>query len=259
MTPTSRISRILKKHRNGAPSYSTNQRMSDFSTSTRRLIRSAVAAAALVFPVVAGAQQRQPTGLGNAFGNIQVTEPKGEFGRNTGNGYGLGAGLLFRIDSRSILNLRTELGVLSYGSSTRRIPLAGTGGLIQLDLETTSSIFTMVTGPQLLGPTGRIMPYVSLLGGFSVFWTESSVEGTSNEEDPFASTTNASDFALAYGGSAGLYVRVYNGVRPVRVELGARLLRHDHASYLNADRVREAFETESKPVPIRGRADFMTY
>ena len=205
------------------------------------------------------AQQRQPTGLGTVFGNAQVTEPKGEFGRNTGNGFGIGGGLLLRVDRNAIVNWRTELGVVAYGSSERRIPLAGTGGLIQLELNTTSSIFTMVTGPQLMGSVGRISPYVSALGGFSVFWTESSVEGSNNEDSPFASTTNSSDAVLAYGGAAGIYIRVHDGIRPVRIDLGARLLRHDNASYLNPDRVRVAFENEEQPLPIRGRADFVTY
>jgi hypothetical protein len=197
--------------------------------------------------------------LGTAFGSLQITEPKGEFAQNIGTGYGVGAGLLLRVDEKAILNLRTEVGVLTYGSTTRRIPLAGTGGLIKLDLETTSSIFSMVTGPQILGSVGRVTPYASVLGGFSVFWTNSSVEGSNDDEEPFASTTNSSDFALAYGGAAGLYIRVHNGIRPVRLDMGARFLRHDRAAYLNADRVRDAFENDAPPVQIKGRADFVTY
>jgi hypothetical protein len=233
--------------------------MSSSTRVIRALTTPILLAATFAVAPVAAAQARQPTGLGNVFGNLQVTEPRGDFGKNTGNGFGLGAGLLLRIDPKAVINWRTELGVVSYGRSSRRIPLAGTGGLVKLDLETSSNIFTLVTGPQLLGPTGVIMPYVTALGGFSVFWTESSVEGSSNENEPFASTTNSSDFSTAYGGAAGLYIRVYNGVRPVRLELGARLLRHDKAAYLNNDRVREAFENEREPVPIKGRADFVTY
>jgi hypothetical protein len=236
--------------------------MSDRIPSIARFVAIPLALAVAVTVTMAStanAQARVPTGLGNVFGNLQVTEPRGDFGKNTGNGFGLGAGLLLRIDPSAIINWRTEAGVVSYGRSTRRIPLAGTGGLVKLDLETSSNIFTLVTGPQLLGPTGVVMPYITALGGFSVFWTESSVEGSNNDDEPFASTTNSSDFTAAYGGAAGLYLRVYNGVRPVRLELGARLLRHDNVSYLNNDRVREAFENEREPVRIKGRADFLTY
>lgn len=219
----------------------------------------AIAGFTLMSATVASAQERIPTGAGNAFGNLQVTEPRGEFARNTGNGFGLGAGLVFRLDPNAIINWRTEASVVTYGRSERKVPFPGTGGLISLELETTSSIFSFVTGPQLLGPKGVFMPYIAPLGGFSVFWTQSSLEGSDNEEEPFASTTNSTDAVWAYGAAAGTYLRVYNGKHPVRVELGARLLRHDNVKYLNSERIREAFENDTKPVPIRGRADFVTY
>lgn len=209
------------------------------------------------FPLIA--QARTPVGLLNVHGEFQVTHPQGEFARYTGTGYGLGGGILLRIDPAAILNWRIDMGIVTYGSSTRRIPLAGTGGLIQLELNTTSSIFSLVTGPQLLGPTGTIMPYVAPLGGFSVFWTTSSVEGSSNQDQPFASTVNASDLVMTYGGAAGVYIRVREGNNPIRLDLGARVLRHDNARYLNGDRVREAFESQKPAVPIRGRADFLIY
>ena len=214
------------------------------------------------FAVVAEAQQPTPralTGRFSAAGHLQVTEPKGEFGQNTGNGFGVNATGLLRIDELGLLNLRADLGVVTYGTQRRRIDLANTGGLVKLDLRTTSSIFSMVAGPQLGGSTGAISPYAAALGGFSVFWTESSVEGSNNENSPFASTTNSSDAVLAYGGAAGLAVRVSNGTRPIRLDVGARYLRHDEASYLNKQRVQEAFENDREPVPIRGRADFVTY
>jgi hypothetical protein len=207
------------------------------------------------------AQSAQPVALtGKLQGGIhlQVTEPKGDFGKNTGNGFGVSAVGLWRLDDSGIANLRGDLSIVTYGTNTRRIDLANTGGLVKLDLRTTSNIFSMVVGPQIGGTAGPFSPYVAALGGFSVFWTESSVEGSNNTE-AFASTTNASDAVLAYGGAAGATVRVYNGPRPVRLDLGARLLRHDDVRYLNKERIREAFENDRDPVPIRSRADFVTY
>lgn len=228
--------------------------------------RGAAAAATLVAALLAvpaaaqsGNQRGAPSGRGSVGIHLQVSEPKGEFGKNTGNGFGIGGYALARLDRNSITNVRADLSFLTYGSSTRRIPLSGTGGLIQLDLRTTSSIASFVVGPQLLGPTGVFTPYATALGGFSVFWTSSSIEGSDNEQDPFATTTNASDVSLAYGGAVGAYIRVHNGRNPVRLDLGARLLRHDDVRYLNADRVREAYNNDRPPVPIRGRADFVTY
>ncbi|MEQ1693891.1 MAG: hypothetical protein ABMA00_21560 [Gemmatimonas sp.] len=192
--------------------------------------------------------------------HLQVTEPKGDFGSNTGNGFGVSVTGLGRLDQNGLVNLRADLSVVTYGSNTRRIDFANTGGLVKLDLRTTSSIVSVVGGPQIGGTVGPLSPYVAALGGFSVFWTESSVEGSSNSaNDAFASTTNASDFVAAYGGAGGVTIRVYNGARPVRLDLGARYLRHDDVRYLNKERIEEAFRNDSDPIPLRGRADFVTY
>jgi len=231
-----------------------------FSTATTAIV-SAFVAALVASPAGAQgtAERGAPSGRGSIGAHLQVSEPKGEFGQNTGNGFGFGGYVLVRLDPNAIANLRADVSFLTYGNSTRRIPLSGTGGLIQLNLRTTSNIVSLVTGPQLLGPTGTFTPYATALGGFSVFWTSSSIEGSSNEQDPFATTTNASDASLAYGGAVGSYIRVSNGKYPVRIDLGARFLRHDDVRYLNADRVRDAYNNDRPPVPMRGRADFVTY
>lgn len=211
-------------------------------------------------PLAAQSGPRTPTGILSGRIAFAVAEPKGEFGRNTGTGFGLDASGLWRLEAQGLLHLRMDAAFLSYASSTRRIPLYGTGNLIKLDLKTSSNIFTLVGGPQLLGPKGVFTPYVSALGGFSYFYTSTNVEGSNNSNNEFASTTNSSDFSLAYGGSAGAYLRVYKSqMREVRLDLGARYLRHDNVSYLNDQRVQEAFENNRDPIPLHGRADFVTY
>lgn len=223
----------------------------------------AIAALSVVPVATAAAQRGEPIELKNRIQagiHLQVTEPKGEFAKNTGNGFGVNFTGVGRLDPNGLVNIRTDLGFLTYGSTTRRIDFAGTGGLVKLDLKTTSNIFTFVAGPQLGGTVGPVSPYVAAVGGFSVFWTESSVEGSSNNtNEPFASTTNARDAVLAYGGAAGATVRVYNGARPIRFDFGARYLRHDDVRYLNQERVEEAFRNNRDPIPLRGRADYFTY
>jgi hypothetical protein len=225
------------------------------------LLRAAAALTMLLSTSALSAQESARVLTGRLSGSVygQGSDPRGDFGKNTGGGWGAGGSVVLRLDPSAIVNLRGDLSFLTYGNSSRRIPLAGTGGLVKLELRTSNNIGSFVLGPQLLGPTGPVMPYVSALGGFSVFWTESSVEGTNDDNQPFASTTNSSDAVLAYGGAAGLYIRVANKARPVRIELGARVLRHDNVSYLNDQRVREAFENERDPIPVRGRADFVTF
>ena len=233
----------------------------------RTLLFMAAAAVAPLFATPSGLQAQSrtavdsqaPSGQGSFGAHLQVTEPSGSFGENTGNGFGFGAYLLRAVDANKILNVRGDFSLVSYANNRRRIPLAGTGGLIQLDLRTSSNIASVVAGPQLLGPSGVFTPYATALGGFSVFWTESTVEGSQNVNSPFASTTNSSDAVWAYGGAVGAYIRVTEGRTPVRIDLGARFLRHDDVRYLTAERVQQAFNSNTAPVPVRGRADFVSY
>ncbi len=225
-----------------------------------------------LFPLLAGialltatALNAQGTSLtppsGRLVGGVglQVTNPRGAFGENVGTGFGAGGHLIWRLDPSALLNLRTEFGILTYGTTTRRIPMANTGGLIQLRLRTSNNIVSVVAGPQLIGAVGRFTPYFAALGGFSVFWTESTVEGSQNVNTPFASTTNNADAVLAYGGSGGAYWRIAQGSRPVRLDFNVRYLRHDDVRYLTDDRVTVAFRDNAEPVPLRGRADMVTY
>ncbi len=210
------------------------------------LITSALSAQAPVGPVTAGLA-------------VNISQPRGEFDETTNLGGGLSANALFRLDANAIFNIRTELSFLNYGNVRQRVPLSPTlGNLIRVDLRTSNNIASFVLGPQLLGPTGTITPYATALGGFSAFWTQSSVEGT-NEDTPFASTNNSSDWALTYGGAAGTYIRVTRGARPTYIELGVRYLRHDDVTYLTADEVRASVRESRDPRPIRSRVDFYTY
>lgn len=218
-----------------------------------------------VASLFASALVAQETPLGDSPGPVTagaaliVAQPRGVFAETTRIGVGLSGNALFRLDPSSIVNLRAELSFLNYGNVNQRVPLSSTvGNLIQVDLRTSNNIASFVVGPQLLGPTGAFMPYASALAGFSAFWTTSTVEG-SNEQQPFASTTNSSDFAWAYGGAAGAYMRVANGVRPIRLDVGVRYLRHDDVTYLTADEVRASQRDRRLPQPIKSRVDFLSY
>ncbi len=222
--------------------------------------------AALVLALLTGlaesasAQREEPlTGPVTAGVAFNVTQPRGAFAETTNLGWGLSGNVLFRLDPSSILNVRADLAFTNYGNVRQRVPLSSTvGNLIQVDLNTTNNIATFVVGPQLLGPTGAFTPYASALAGFSAFWTTSSVEGSNNNQS-FASTTNSSDFSWAYGGAAGAYLRVSDGARPIRLDLGVRYLRHDDVTYLTADEVRASTQEQRNPRPIRSRVDFYTY
>lgn len=190
---------------------------------------------------------------------LDIVQPRGEFAETVNAGAGFRMNALFRGDNMGLLHLRTEVGFLSHGNVRQRVPLSPTlGNFIQVDLRTSNNIATFLAGPQLLGPGAAFSPYAAALGGFSAFWTESAVEGSNNVQ-PFASTTNSSDVAWAYGGAVGAYWRVTRGPSPVRLDIGARFLRHDDATYLSASAVRDAVQQRTDPRPRRSRADFTTY
>jgi hypothetical protein len=190
---------------------------------------------------------------------LNVMQPRGAFDEATGIGIGLGANALFRLDPDAILNIRADVSFMNNGNVRRRVPLSSTvGNFIQVDLNTSNNVASFLVGPQLLGPTGRFTPYAAALGGFSAFWTTSSIEGSANQQ-PFANTTNSSDFAWTYGGVAGAYLRVSGGDRPVRLDLGVRYLRHDDVTYLTPREVRAAYEENRPPRAIRSRADYYTW
>jgi hypothetical protein len=190
---------------------------------------------------------------------LNISQPRGVFAETTNIGVGLSGNALFRLEPNAIVNLRADASFLNYGNVNQRVPLSPTlGNLIRVNLRTSNNIGSFVVGPQLLGPTGTFTPYASALAGFSAFWTTSTVEGA-NDQTPFASTTNSSDFAWAYGGAAGAYLRVTSGARPIRMELGVRYLRHDDVTYLSADEVRASIDEQRDVRPIKSRVDFYTY
>jgi opacity protein-like surface antigen len=225
-------------------------------------VTAALAAFALVacLPATLLAQSSPPpSGRISAGGAINVMQPRGEFDEATGFGGGLGGNVVFRLEETGILNFRADVSFMNNGNVRRRLPLSSTiGNLIQVDLNTSNNVGTFLVGPQLLGPNGAFSPYAAALVGFSGFWTTSSVEGSDNTQS-FASTTNSSDFAWAYGGTAGAYLRLRGGDRPLHLDLGVRLLRHDDVTYLTAREVREAIDAGRDPRPIRSRADYLTY
>lgn len=207
----------------------------------------------------AQAQEPVPRGPVTAGGALNVMQPRGVFDEASGFGVGLAGNVLFRLDPNSILNLRADVSFMNNGNVRRRVPLSSTvGNFIQVDLNTSNNVASFLVGPQLLGPSGAFSPYAAALAGFSAFWTTSSVEGSNNER-PFASTTNASDFAWTYGGTAGAYVQLRGGERPLHLDLGIRYLRHDDVRYLTAREVRAAFDENRAPRALRSRADYYTW
>lgn len=160
------------------------------------------------------------------------SRPQGAFRQNIGFGYGADAAYLIRLDDAGVWSIRANVGVLAYGSESKRTPLSeSVGGRVLVDVTTTNYIVPMSIGPQLSWPTGRFRPYVNAGIGGQAFVTESHVDG-SDDWAPFASTTNHSAFAALWAVGGGVYMPVYEGSTKVEVDMGMQYLSGARASYL---------------------------
>lgn len=157
--------------------------------------------------------------------------PQQEFRQNVRQGFGGDAGAHFKLDRRGILGLGAELGFLSYGRETKRVPLSSTiGGRINVDLTTSNNIFWLGLGPQLTAPSGPVRPYVNGTAGFAVFWTESSVKGRWDDES-FASTNNYDDATFAWTGGGGILIPI-GAAREGAIDFGVRYHGNGNTRYL---------------------------
>ncbi|MDA1080604.1 MAG: hypothetical protein O2973_02845 [Gemmatimonadetes bacterium] len=193
-------------------------------------------------------------------GGLAYASPRGEFKDYVRGAFGLTGHLVHAFDPEGILAVRAELGYLNYGNTTNRQALGGGAlGLITVDVTTSNNIVVGGLGLQLMAPAGTVRPYLTGSVGFSYFFTQSSVEGTSNIE-PFAETENFSDggFTTLWGG--GLYIPVRRGLKPISIDLGAQMHSNSDIQYLTKSSI-VITNSSAPPVitPVRSAADFITF
>jgi hypothetical protein len=218
----------------------------------RRAALVAIGCAGLALPGAASAQSSVvsiPVGL-------HIGIPQGEFAENVAIAGGLGGGGVWGLGS--IFGLRADLGVMIYGSETRRVPLGGGAlGLINVDVTTTNTIFGGGIGAQVGLPGRGLMPYLGGMIGFSAFTTQSSVEGSNSSDEPFASSTNSSDGVFSQSALAGVYVPLARG--NVMLDLGVRhTWNGKKVRYLTEGDVSEDANGDIVLTPRESRADILT-
>jgi hypothetical protein len=131
------------------------------------------------------------------------------------------------------------------------VPLSTTVGRIQVDVTTSNNIFFLGAGPQLTAPSGPIRPYVNGNVGFSYFFTRSSVEGSSNNNnESFAETTNFDDFVFATTGGAGLLIP-FGRSREAGLDIGVRYHNTRDTNYLREGSIVDRPGTTPLINPIR--------
>lgn len=221
--------------------------------------RSVVALVAL--PAALAAQGNDTPAKGPIRGHLpvglQVAFPTGEFAEHVDVAGGLAGGIVWPLSGQ--LAVRADLGFMIYGSERRRVPL-GTGplGRITVDVNTTNAIFAGGIGLQLGTPSTEIWrPYVGGTLGFANFSTSSSVEGTNNDNDPFASSTNYSDGVFSKNLLAGLYIPINRG--KVMLDIGVRgTWNGEEVRYLKEGSIVDDPNGTPRITPVRTRADYLS-
>lgn len=195
--------------------------------------------------------------VGLAF---NYARPVDEFLRYVDNGYGLDGFIRFNADPQGILSLRLEGGFLIYGRETKRVPLSSTvGGRILVDLTTSNNIGWAGIGPQLTLPTRYLQPYVNAAAGFSYFFTQSSVEGSSNDNEPFASTKNYDDATWSWGAGGGFLIPFRTRTSEWAIDLGVRYHANGDVHYLRKGGIEDLPGGGIRLNPIQSDANLLTY
>lgn len=133
--------------------------------------------------------------------------PQGEFSAELGAiGGGIAFGYLYQIP-RTPIGLGVEAAGMLFGYERRSEPFSLTIPDVWVDVTTSNNLGQGLAVLRVQVPDGRVRPYVDGLAGVSYFWTQTSVEDVYDDYE-LASSTNYDDLALAYGGGAGLQIKL---------------------------------------------------
>jgi hypothetical protein len=175
-------------------------------------------------------------------------------------GFGGAGHFIYAIDRRGIFALRAEGGAIVYDSEKRRIPWGGSvGGRIQLDLNTSNDVIWFAGGLQTMVPGRSVRPYAAATVGLSNFQTNSRLSG-SNDDHEFARTTNFKDaWKVTWNGTAGIYVPLRAGPRPVSLDLGVHYMHNGSRRWLKNGSIQDNPDNTLTFTPNESEANIMTY
>ncbi len=191
-------------------------------------------------------------------GGLAMSQPKGEFAANVGNGWGFNGTAMFRLDKRGYLQLRGDGGGAQYGNETKQIPLNLLSGRVSLEVQTSNMIGWGSIGPQIMIPDGPFRPYVNAAIAYTTFWTSSSLRGEGNSESVFQ-TTNKRDGSHAYVYGGGVNIPLGQRFTSGALNLGARYYGDGSASYLRKGDIRDNADGSVTLFPRRSRTDFVLW
>lgn len=211
-------------------------------TSGSRRLSGFLAAAALFLAVPAASFAQDVTaGLG-----LMVSVPQGEFAEKVDDpGFGLGGHFAYRFPS-SPVHIGLEGDFVTYGTETRREPFSPNIPDVTVEVETSNNIAMGNLFLRIQPEMEVFSPYIDGFVGFNYLFTSTSVQNIGNLDEDIATSTNVDDGAFAYGGGAGVMVRLFHddnpvidsdgnsGIRDGYLDLRLRYSRGGTASYLTS-------------------------
>ena len=219
----------------------------------------AAMAAAAVEGRAQGTQSQQQLTRFSVGVSAMLSDPRGDFGHNIGNGFGADGNFVYHIDRAGWLGLRFDGSGFSYGRERKQAPYSQTLGRVRADVTTTNFLGGISIGPELALPKGPIRPYVSAAFSGLFLRTTSSLKGSGSSDGSVASTTNFKDNTRAGVYGAGVRIPLRNsGIHPT-LDLGIRYHRGGQASYLREGSIQDNPDGTISFVPLNSRTPYIGY
>ncbi len=207
---------------------------------------------AIMLPAANVRAQESEKGLGGI--SLLLAVPLGEFADFVDASPGGNLFGVYNVDRGGMFGLRFDASVVLYGHESERRPLSRTIQRVQVDVSTDNTIFSLLLGPQLTITGGAVRPYLNAGVGFSYFNTTSSVSGTTELDQDFASSTNFDDITFAWAGGGGIWIRLS---RKVSLDLSGRYLGNGEVRYLREGSIMESPSGSVSFTPIESETNML--
>jgi opacity protein-like surface antigen len=225
---------------------------------------------AVMVPSIASAQEKVTMGL-----NLHVVSPQGPFAQNVDRlGFGGQFTGAYRFD-RTPISIGAELSFHNYGIDSRVEALSSTIPDLRVEVQNSyNQLALMLSARAEPYTSGSVRPYLEALWGTNYFFTETSIHNRfSSGEEPIASDTNIDDWAMAWGGGAGVQIKIHETESQVFggfdeemktvptnvfLNLGVRYLYGNEATYLKEGSVRVSNGTVTYDTS-RSKTDMMVF
>jgi len=169
-------------------------------------------------------------------GSFMLGFPQGEFKENVDRlGYGFQVhGTIWAPNKMRPFTVGINIGYLVYGQESFKRRFSITNPDVYVDVNRTNSLANFHLLFQVSPFTGTVRPYIEGLFGGAYLFTSTNIESEWNNEE-IARSTNFDDYTWSYGGSAGLLIKIAEGLGDIGVlylDLKARYMFGTEAEYL---------------------------